>query len=213
MVITHHGNQFFKLQFGDITIAVNPISKDSKLKTARFGADVALISINHPDFNGADQIGVGEKQPFVITGPGEYETKGVFIKGFQSKSKYGGKTHYNTIYTLTLDNINMCFLGAIDDIADVGSEAMEAIGEVDMLFVPIGGNGVLDPHDSYKLAVKLEPRMIIPVGLDTEGAQKDALKVFCKEGGAPEPKPVDKLTLKKKDLDGKEGEVTVFSVS
>src|SRR4051812_47482383 len=103
MVITHHGNQFFKLQFGDIVIAVNPISKDSTLKTSRFGADVCLISVNHPDFNGADQIGVGDKQPFVISGPGEYETKGIFIKAFQSESNYGGKPHINTIYTLSLD--------------------------------------------------------------------------------------------------------------
>jgi L-ascorbate metabolism protein UlaG (beta-lactamase superfamily) len=212
MVITHHGNQFFKLQFGDSTIAVNPISKDSKLKTARFGADVALISINHPDFNGAEQIGVGEKQPFVISGPGEYETKGIFIKAFLSKSEYAGKPHINTIYTLSMDTINMCFLGALSD-AEISSDISGAIDEVDILFVPIGGNGVLDPHDAYKLAVKFEPKLIVPVGLDTEGFQKDALKVFCKEGGTPEPKPIDKLTIKRKDLDGKEGEVVIFSIS
>jgi L-ascorbate metabolism protein UlaG (beta-lactamase superfamily) len=212
MVITHHGNQFFKLQFGDITIAVNPISKDSKLKTTRFGADVTLISINHPDFNGADQIGIGDKQPLMINGPGEYETKGVFIKAFPSVSHYDGKERINTIYTLTLDNINMCFLGAHDE-KDISSEANEAIDELDILFVPIGGSGVLDPHDAYKLAVQFEPKMIVPVGLDGIGAAKDALKIFCKEGGVEQPKPIDKLTLKRKDLDGKEGEIAVFSVS
>lgn len=212
MVITHHGNQFFKLQFGDITIAVNPISKDSNLKTSRFGADVVLTSINHPDFNGIDQIGIGDKQPLVVSGPGEYEIKGVFIKAFQSTSEYGGGPHINTIYSLSLDNINMCFLGAINS-KDVSNETTEAIDEVDILFVPIGGNGVLDPHDAYKLAVKFEPKMIVPVGLDTSGVVKDALKIFCKEGGTPEPKPIEKLTLKRKDLDGKEGEVVIFSVS
>jgi hypothetical protein len=212
MVITHHGNQFFKLQFGDITIAVNPISKDSKLKPSRFGADICLISVNHPDFNGAEQIGIGDKQPFVISGPGEYETKGIFIKAFASPSHYGGEDHVNTIYTLTLDNINMCFLGAIDA-KDISAETKEAIDEVDMLFVPIGGNGVVDAHDAYKLAVQFEPKMIVPVGLDTPGAAKDALKIFCKEGGTTEPKPVDKLTLKKKDLEGKEGEIVIFDPS
>jgi L-ascorbate metabolism protein UlaG (beta-lactamase superfamily) len=211
MVITHHGNQFFKLQFGDITIAVNPISKDSKLKTTRFGADITLISVNHPDFNGADQIGIGDKQPLVISGPGEYETKGVFIKGLASTTTYGGKS-FNTIYSLSLDNISLCFLGGHNS-KDVPTETTEAIDEVDILFVPIGGNGVLDAHDAYKLAVKFEPKMIVPVGLDGEGASKEALKIFCKEGGVEQPKPVDKLTLKKKDLEGKEGEVVVFSIS
>src|SRR5450631_1774437 len=91
MVITHYGGEFFKIAFGDATLALNPISKDSKLKPSRFGADVALVSLNHEDFNGVEQIGFGEKTPFVVSGPGEYEIKGIFIKGFLTKSNYGGK--------------------------------------------------------------------------------------------------------------------------
>ncbi len=212
MVITHHGNQFFKLQFGDVCVALNPISKESKLKPSRFGADVCLISVNHPDFNGAEQIGIGDKQPLVVSGPGEYETKGIFIKGFASTSKYGGEPRVNTIYTLNLDSINICFFGALDS-KDISNETKEAIDGVDILFVPIGGNGVLDPHDAYKLAVQYEPKIIIPVGIDSPGAMPDALKVFCKEGGVEQPKPIDKLTIKRKDLEGKEGEVVVFAVS
>ena len=212
MVITHHGNQFFKLQFGDIVVAVNPISKDSKMKSTRFGADVCLISTNHPDFNGAEVLGFGDKQPFVVTGPGEYEIKGVFVKGMSSSSSYGGKEMINTIYSFSLDNINMCFLGALDA-KELSKETLEEIDDVDILFVPIGGNGVLDPHEAYKLAIKFEPKIIVPVGIDGEGASKDALKIFFKEGGEGETKPVDKLTLKKKDLEGKEGDIVVFSAS
>ena len=51
MVISFLGAQFFKVSFGDTTLAFNPISKRSKLKQARFGADIALISVNHVDFN------------------------------------------------------------------------------------------------------------------------------------------------------------------
>ncbi len=207
MIVTHHGNQSFKFQFGDMTVAVNPISKDSKLKPTRYGADIGLISINHPDFNGRDQISFGEKQAFIINSPGEYEIKGVFIKGFESKSSYDKSSYVNTIYTFNLDNINICFLGALDS-KDISSETKEALGEVDMLFVPIGGNGVLAPSDAYKLAVQLEPKVIIPIGVDT--GDKDALKVFFKEGGEDSVKPIDKLTVKRKDLDGKEGEIMVL---
>ncbi len=88
MVITYLGGAFIKVQFGDITIAVNPVSKDSKkLKPSRFGADIALVSLNHADFSGLDQVSFGERQAFSVTGPGEYEIKGVFIKGFKSDSK------------------------------------------------------------------------------------------------------------------------------
>ncbi len=210
MIVTYHGNEMFKLQFGDMIVAFNPISKDSKLKGARFGADISLQSINHPDFNGADQLGYGDKQPLVITGPGEYEVKGVFIKGFPSTSSYGGEKLINTIYTLNLDNINVCFLGALDT-KDIASDTKEAIDEVDILFVPIGGNGMLDADDAYKLAAQFEPKVIIPMGYDT--GNKDALKIFLKEGGEEKVSPIDKLTIKKKDLEGKEGEIIVLSTS
>ncbi len=54
MIITYHGGEFFKVQFGDTVLAFNPISKDSKLKSSRFGADIALVSLNHPDMNGVE---------------------------------------------------------------------------------------------------------------------------------------------------------------
>jgi L-ascorbate metabolism protein UlaG (beta-lactamase superfamily) len=211
MVITHHGNQCFKLQFGETVVAVNPISKDSKLKSTRFGADVCLISVNDPDFNGGDQVSFGDKKALVISGPGEYEVKGIFIKGFPSSSAYGGKQKTNTVYTFSLDGINICFLGALDS-KELSAEIKSALDEIDMLFVPIGGEGTLLPQDAYKLAVQFEPKVIIPIGFENN-AVKDALKIFLKEGGEEGVKPVDKITIKKKDLEGKEGEVMVLSSS
>lgn len=207
MVITFLGGQFVKLQLGDTTIAVNPISKESKLKASRFGADIALVSLNDKDLNGVEQLEFGEKKPFVISGPGEYEVKEVFIKGFKSKSNYNGKDRFNTIYALSLDNINMCFLGAIDE------DKVEAeMDDIDILFVPIGGDGVLDAARAYKLAVSLEPKVIIPVHFGEVG-DKNALKTFLKEGGEDKLQPVDKLTIKKKDLEGKEGDIIVLDPS
>ena len=205
MVITYQGGAFVKVQFGDITIAVNPISKDSKLKTARFGADIALVSLNHADFCGVDQVSFGEKNAFAITGPGEYEIKDVFIKGFKSESKYGGENRINTIYTVNLENMRLCFLGAISS-RDLRSEVAEAIDDIDILFVSLGADGTLSPSDTYKLAVKLEPKLIVPLYWGNTAA----LKTFLKEAGEENTKPMDKLTLKKKDLEGKEADVVVL---
>jgi len=210
MIITYLGGEFFKVQFGDTTLAFNPISSDSKLKGSRFGADIVLSTTHHADFNGVDQVGRGDKQPFVIEGPGEYEVGGVFIKGLPSESKYGGKDLINTIYTVSLENMNICFLGAINN-TELKNETIEALDEIDILFVPIGGDGVLDPAKAYKLAVSLQPKIIIPMHYDDIGA-KDALKVFLKEAGE-NPKAEPKLTLKKKDLEGKEGDVMVLDSS
>ncbi len=216
MIITYHGVDFFKVAFGDTTIAVNPISKDSSFKSTRFGSDITLISLQSPEHNGAEQTSRGEKASFVISGPGEYEVGGVFIKGFQSKSKYalpkGEDERLNTIYTVTLENMTLCFLGALGD-SDLSDEAKEGIDGVDILVVPIGGDGVLDPASAHKLAVKFGPKLIIPAHYASIGGSigaSDALKKFQKEAGAEAVKPIDKLTIKKKDLDGKEDDVVVL---
>jgi L-ascorbate metabolism protein UlaG (beta-lactamase superfamily) len=213
MIITYQGGEFFKIQFGETTLAYNPISKESKLKGSRFGADIALISLNRPDFNGSEVLEFGDKKPFIVAGSGEYEIKGVFIKGFKSKSRYDAKEEkINTIYTLSLDAINLCFLGALSE-DNIGSETTEAIDDIDILFVPIGGEGVLDPATAYKVAVKLEPKIIIPMHYSTDGSMghKDALKIFLREAGEEKITPVDKLTIKRKDLEGKQGEVIVLT--
>ncbi len=208
MIITYHGADFFKVSFGDTTIAVNPISKDSKLKSTKFGSDITLVSLNSPDHNGTDVTSRGEKESFVISGPGEYEVSGVFIKGFISNSVYGGEERFNTIYTVNLEGMNLCFLGPLSD-EKLNAETKEAIDGIDVLFVPIGGNGVLDPAVAHKLAVQFSPKIIIPSHF-AEVGDKNALKVFLKEAGEESVKPVDKLTIKKKDLEGKEGDVIVL---
>ena len=211
MIITYQGVEFFKVQFGDITIAFNPISKDSKFKSTRFFADIALVSLNHPDMNGTENLSYNGKDPFVISGPGEYEVKDVFIKGFASKSMYDGKERINTIYSVTLENMNICFLGALSDI-NLSSDVKEALGDVDVLFVPIGDNNVLNAAKAEKLSVEIEPKIIIPMHFGDVGV-KDALKKYLKESGEENVKSIDKLTLKRKDLEGKEGEVVVLSVA
>ncbi len=213
MIITYFGKQFFKIGQGEMVIAFNPVSKNSKSGiSAKFGADIGLVTTNHPDYNGIDQISHGDRVPFIISGPGDYEVKEIFVKGVMSSAYIGGKKYINSIYCLTVDGIDIVFLGALSDI-EIGKEAREVIEEPDILFIPVGGkgskdNGVLDVKDSAKLASSLEPKMIIPMDYDDA-----SLKVFLKELGEEKAEIVDKLTLKRKDLEGKESEVVVLKSS
>jgi L-ascorbate metabolism protein UlaG (beta-lactamase superfamily) len=205
MIITYFGKQFFKIQQGDLVLAFNPVSKSSKTGiTAHFGADIALQTTNHPDYNGIEQLSHGEREPFVISGPGDYEIKETFIKGVLSEALIAGKKYINTIYLFSVDGINIAFLGALSD-KELPKESQEALNTPDILFVPIGNNGMLDAKSAAKLASSLEPRLIIPMDYD-EGT----LKAFLKELGEEKAEVVDKLTLKRKDLDNKEGEVVVL---
>lgn len=208
MIISYQGIESFKVQFGEFVIALNPISKESEHKGARFGADIVLITLNDPDMNGSEVVS-GKGEPLIATGPGEYEVKGVFIKGFPTRSDYKKDGRLNTIYTISLEGMNICFLGAMNE-AELSSELQQQIDGVDILFLPIGGEGVLDAHSAYKIAVKLEPKIIIPMHYGDVG-EKGALDTFLKESGREKAKPEEKLTVKKKDLEGKEGEVVVLA--
>jgi len=98
MVISYAGGECFKVSKGDLTLSFNPPAKESKLASAKFGADIALVSLDHPDFNGSENAAFGERQPFVIEGPGEYEIKDVAVRGFATPATYDKKQTINTIY-------------------------------------------------------------------------------------------------------------------
>jgi L-ascorbate metabolism protein UlaG (beta-lactamase superfamily) len=203
MILTFHEGACVRAQAGDTTLVFGPVSKDSKhFKPTNFGADIAFISCNHPDMNGADEAGRGDKQPFVISGAGEYEVKEVTAAGYPAGTKWGGTPRINTVYLVHFDGMTIMYLGALGDL-DLPKEVQEADAP-DVLIVPVGGEGALSAAEAQKLAVKLEAKIIIPVLADEK-----SLKQFLKEAGES-VQPVDKLTIKPRDLSGKENEVVVL---
>ncbi len=208
MIITHYGRQHFKLQVGDLTFAINPVSKEGKGKVSKYGADVTLVTTNHPDYNGVEQTEMGSKTPFVIRGAGEYEVQNIFIKGFATevtlKENKKDKKYQNTSYVFTIDGIRVTFLGALSEM--LKPEHKEIIDETDVLFIPVGEDGfLLNAYDAYKLSVSLEPKLIIPMDYNEQ-----SIPIFLKEVGSEKIEPVEKLTIKKKDIEGKLGEVVLF---
>ncbi|MDB5194783.1 MAG: hypothetical protein JWN50_797 [Parcubacteria group bacterium] len=185
MIISFQGGESFKISQGDLSIAVNPQKKTS--------ADIALLSMHG---SGAKDGGA-----FVITGPGEYEARDVGVKGFLSE---GAEGKINTIYMISFEGMNLCFLGALSNPA-LPPETMENLEDIDILFAPVGGEGVLDAAAAYKLAVSLEPSVIIPMHYTP-----DTLKKFLKEAGEEGVEALDKLVVKKKDLESREGDIVIL---
>lgn len=206
MIIQYFGKQFFKISQGDFSVAVNPISKDSKdFNKAKFGSNAVIITTNHPDFNGVDSATFGENTPFIINGPGEYEVGDMYVQGFESRAEIDKKEYINTIYLITLDDIKIVFVGALSNKDSIAKSFSEAVDEPDLFFVPIGGTSTIDAATAHKLGNSFNAKMVVPMDYD-----KDSLKVFLKESGSEGIKPVDKLTIKKKDFLGKAGQVVIF---
>jgi len=204
MIITYHDGGFIKITSGDTTIAFNPISKESKLKETKFGADLAFVSLNHEDCNGVESVTRSGKELFVIDGAGEYEANGVFAKGVGVESSYGEEKRINTIFSLHLEDVHIVNLGALSTEKLTG-KMLDGIDNIDVLFVPISGNGMIDAALANKMANSLEAKIVIPTFYD-----KDTLSTFLKEASAEEVKAIEKLVLKKKDLAEKAGEVVVL---
>jgi hypothetical protein len=207
MIITYFGKQFFKIQQGNLVLAFNPISKNSKKEFSgtRFGSDIALSTTNHSDYNGFEMVSHGETVPFEINSPGDYEIKDIFIKGIKTEVILSDKKYINTSYSLSIDNISICFLGCINN-NKANLEKINQIESPDILFIPIGNGELLNPSEAYKLAVFLEPKIIIPMDYDDK-----TLKLFMKEGGQDKINPEDKLTIKAKDLIGRQNEIIILS--
>lgn len=205
MIVTRHAPAFFKLQLGDLTVAVNPPSKESKMKASRFGADIVLENLRDPDFSGGKDMNLGGKAPFVISGPGEYEVKSIFIKGAPGEFMIGGEKAINTIYTFSIDVIRVCFLG-LQSNKTLVAEAKSGLSDIDLLFIGFG-QGIIPASDAYKLAVSLEPKAIVPFSF-----KEEEIKAFLKEGGS-NAKAEEKLTLKRKDLEGKDGDIMILSIT
>lgn len=213
MILTYHEGACIKAVAGDTTVVFGPVSKKSKnFKPVNFGTDIALVSLSDPDMNGAHDAARGDKEPFAVFGPGEYEISEITIAGFATKSNYigdpstklGAGERINAVYALFFDGISLLYLGALGT-STLPAEVME-MDAPDVLFIPIGGEGVLGPAEAQKLAVNLEAKIVIPILYNEK-----TLKQFLKEAGEESVKPIDKLTIRKRDVVDKEGDVIVLS--
>jgi len=213
MTISWYGHSCFKItnQGGHLTIITDPFDKKIGLNPPRCSADIITVSHNHYDHNNVKAItGTPDNEPFIINSPGEYEIKGIEVMGCSSFHDKEEKES-SIIYLIEVDKIRICHLG------DLGQEKLtdkqlEIIGQVNILMIPVGGNYTIGAKQAIKIIKQVEPNVIIPIHykLPDLKIDLDDVKVFLKEMGLNGIMPVDKLTVKKKDLVDKEMEVVVM---
>ncbi|MBU6415260.1 MBL fold metallo-hydrolase [Patescibacteria group bacterium] len=200
MIITWYGQSCFKLQSGEQVLVIDPFSKDIGLTPPRFRANLVLITHDHPDHNNAESIA---ENPMVISGPGEYDFQGIAVKGMQTyhDNAEGKERGLNTIYVIEMDDMKLCHMGDFGE-NELRPETAEAIGDVDILFVPVGGKTTINSEQAAKVVGKIEPRVVIPMHYKIPGlkVELENASAFLKEMGAKNTEPEEKLVIKQKDL-------------
>lgn len=196
MVITWFGLSSFKISSGTLTLITDPFSSSVGLMAPRGQADIAVISgKNNPAYNNRESL-TGDGL-FVIDGPGEYDAKGLFVQGIADKSA--------TLYAIRMEGIRLGFLGCLKA-KELSDQQLEALGEVDILFMPVGGKTVCDAEEATSIVRQIEPAIVIPMHYAQEGLKVtlDALGPFLKEIGSKD-EPQEKLTIKKSELGAQTG--------
>lgn len=128
-------------------------------------ADIVTVSHDHDDHNDTSTI-LGS--PEIVRGTGKKEAKEIEFTGIPSyhDTSKGRERGPNTIYTFELDGLKICHLGDLGEA--LSEEQIGEIGEVDILFIPVGGFYTIDARVASSIVETLKPRVVIPMHYKTE---------------------------------------------
>lgn len=193
------GQACFKIKGRSTSLLIDPFDPaQTGLKLPKdFQSDIVLITHDHPDHNFTSGV---SGDPVVISGPGEYEIKGVAIEGvsvFHDKSK-GGERGKNTAYHINFEGLSIVHLGDLGHVLE--QEQLEEIGLCDILMIPVGGVYTIDAKDAIEVVSQLEPKIVLPMHYKLPGLKYELEDVdpFLREMGVTQTMP--KLSITKEKL-------------
>ncbi len=196
MDIQFYGANCITITTKQARVVIDDNLSDLGGKTVSKAGDVALFTMAHGQ--------PAQEAKIVIDQPGEYEVSGVSIYGIPVRAHIDEASQKTaTMYKLLADDLKVLITGhAYPDLTD---KQLEQIGMIDVMIVPVGGNGyTLDGVGALKLIKKVEPKLVIPTHYDAgklsfpvpQQPLADALRAL-----AMEPKEtVAKLRVKSSEL-------------
>jgi L-ascorbate metabolism protein UlaG (beta-lactamase superfamily) len=194
MQIKYHGKTCFSLKEGDSNIVVDPY-ENAIVEKAN------VMTLSEPNVAFKPQT----PETKLFNWPGEYETKGVYFVGIPSfrNPKDSEKQEENTVFRIECNGMRLCHLGHLG--TKLTPEQLEQIGDVDVLFVPVGGQGSIDAKKAKEVMEQIEPRVTIPMLYDEE-----SLAAFMKEMGSVNAERLDVFTAKRSELPEEMSKVVVL---
>ena len=196
MELQYYGANCVRITTKNADIIVDDNLADLGLKTVTKANDIELITQYKPEQKSSGGL--------LINQPGEYEVSKVSIQGVEARGHMDEEGQQSaTIYKLTTPEVRVAIVGHI--YPDLDDNQLERIGTVDVLIVPVGGNGfTLDAVGALKVIKKIEPKIIVPVhyadkAVKYEVPQAD-LSEALKDMSMEVHETVPKLKLKSSDL-------------
>ncbi len=165
--IIWHGHACFEIRGANVTIVTDPF-KGIGLPEPSAKADIVLCSHSHGDHNNVDSVvkpGGSVFEGFL----GVENIGNVNITGIASfhDDVGGNKRGKNSVYAFNVDGVRFCHLGDLGN--DLTNKEVKAVGEIDVLFVPVGGVYTIDASQALSVSEKLNPKIILPMHYKVPG--------------------------------------------
>jgi len=193
------GHACVRLRGRDGIVIGDPFSRSIGLDIGKPTAHIVTVSHDHADHNNVAAVRPMREKIFSVTSPGEYEVGGVLITGvrtYHDKVK-GAERGFNTVFVIHMDDVTFCHLGDLGH--ELSQSQLEAIGDVDVLFVPVGGGETIGPAEASSVIAQLEPRVVVPIHYATGQLSFEyelaPLDKFTHEMGLKDVVAEEKLTL------------------
>jgi len=190
MDIFYLGHSSFRIKGKQKTVVTDPYGELAGKFPKGIEADMVTVSHDHEDHNQSQKVG---GNPFIISGPGEYEVGGVSVVGVPTShdDTDGNERGQNTAYVIEIDGLRIIHLGDLGH--KLTQEQLEEIGPVDILLIPVGGIYTIDAKTAAEVTKQIDPWVVIPMHYkngDTKlTLELDEVLDFLKEMGKPVDTP------------------------
>jgi len=165
--IRWHGHSCFEIT-NDVTLVTDPHDgKSVGIPAPTVSGDIILVSHDHYDHNKVKSVEKDSSK--IVTDARKRTVLNVQINGYESfhDEVHGEKRGSNIIFKFISDDITFCHLGDLGHILD--EKTIQQIGDVDILFIPIGGTYTLDAKEAWKTISALQPKITVPMHYKIEG--------------------------------------------
>lgn len=178
MRVEWFGQSTFHLSTAEASVAIDPFADMSALASARgmqfdyppivdVNADLLLVTHEHRDHNGVDAVG-GEPTILRSTAGTLASPLGdVTAIASEHDEQAGTARGPNTIFVFELDGLRVCHMGDFGQ-SSLRAEQEQAIGEVDLLIVPVGGGPTIGAEQAGAIVARLSPRWVVPMHYRTQ---------------------------------------------
>lgn len=176
-------------------------------KKATLAIDPKLSSFGLKDITPKEAIVLSTQADFglksdvvTIDRPGEYEVSNITVVGVPAKRVIDHEdVQQATMYRIATSDVSLAVIGHV--VTPLTEEQLEALGVVDVVIIPVGGNGyTLDAHQAVATVRQLDPKVVIPTFYEDKGVKYEVppmpLEAFLKELGAEQHETMPKWKVK-----------------